>query len=92
METDMLHSAAHALPAFFHSFTDSASLALHSAGTALFIILDPIRFDHHPALHRPPRHVSRFDMRFGQRLVSLFWAKPDDQRILPNADQHIAVE
>src|SRR6202030_3475933 len=43
METDMLHSAAHALPAFFHSFTDSASLALHSAGTALFIILDPIR-------------------------------------------------
>ena len=43
METDMLHSAAHALPAFFHSFTDSASLALHSAGTALFIILDPVR-------------------------------------------------
>ena len=43
METDMLHSAAHALPAFFHSFTDSASLALHSAGTALFIILDPTR-------------------------------------------------
>ena len=43
METDMLHSAAHALPGFFHSFTDSASLAFHSAGTALFIILDPIR-------------------------------------------------
>ena len=43
METDMLHSAAHALPAYFHSFTDSASLALHSAGTALFIILDPVR-------------------------------------------------
>src|SRR5580692_6259878 len=43
METDMLHSAAHALPALFHSFTDSASLALHSAGTALFIILDPVR-------------------------------------------------
>src|ERR1700724_2573403 len=43
METDMLHSAAHALPAYFHAFTDSASLAFHSAGTALFIILDPIR-------------------------------------------------
>ena len=43
METDMLHSAAHALPAYFHAFTDSASLALHSARTALFIILDPIR-------------------------------------------------
>ena len=43
METDMLHSAAHALPTYFHAFTDSGSLALHSAKTALFIILDPVR-------------------------------------------------
>src|SRR3984893_19482565 len=43
MNTDLLHSPAHALPAFFNSFTDRGSLALHSAGTALFIILDPIR-------------------------------------------------
>src|SRR4029077_1852766 len=43
METDMLHSAAHALLTYFHSFTDGGALALHSAGTALFIILDPVR-------------------------------------------------
>jgi TctA family transporter len=43
MEPDMLHSAAHALATYFHSFTDGGALALHSAGTALFIILDPVR-------------------------------------------------
>jgi TctA family transporter len=43
METDMLHSAADALLTYAHSFRDGGALALHSAGTALFIILDPVR-------------------------------------------------
>src|ERR1700688_4409784 len=40
METDMLHSAAHALLTFLHSFSDGGAIALHSARRALFIILD----------------------------------------------------
>jgi TctA family transporter len=43
MDTDVLHSAVQALPSYWHSFADSGTLALHSAGTALFIILDPVR-------------------------------------------------
>jgi len=43
MQMDMLHSAADALLTYAHSFRDGGALALHSAGTALFIILDPIR-------------------------------------------------
>ena len=43
MDTDMLHSAADALLTYAHSFRDGGALALHSAGTALFIILDPVR-------------------------------------------------
>ncbi len=43
METDMLHSAAHALTNFFQLFAEGAGLASHSAGKALLIILDPVR-------------------------------------------------
>ncbi len=43
METDMLHSAAHALTDFFQLFAEGAGLASHSAGKALLIILDPVR-------------------------------------------------
>jgi len=43
MEMDMLHSAAHALFGFFQLFAQGAALALHSAGKALLIILDPVR-------------------------------------------------
>jgi TctA family transporter len=48
MEPDMLHSAAHALLTFLHSFTDGGGIALHSAHRALFIILD---LDHIWSLH-----------------------------------------
>jgi TctA family transporter len=43
MDMDMLHSAANAVVAYWHSFSDSGGLALHSAGEALFIILNPTR-------------------------------------------------
>ncbi len=43
METDMLHSAAHALLNFFQLFAEGAGLASHSAAKALLIILDPVR-------------------------------------------------
>jgi putative tricarboxylic transport membrane protein len=43
METDMLHSAAHALTNFFQLFAEGAGIASHSAGKALLIILDPVR-------------------------------------------------
>src|SRR5271167_4095729 len=43
MDTSLLHSAAAALLTYFHNFTDGAALALHSAGKALLIILDPVR-------------------------------------------------
>jgi TctA family transporter len=43
MDTDMLHSAANALATYWHAFSDSGALALHSAGEALFIILNPTR-------------------------------------------------
>src|ERR1700688_3768040 len=40
MEPDMLHSAAHALLTFLHSFSDGGVIALHSARRALSLILD----------------------------------------------------
>ena len=43
MESDMLHSAAHALSTYFDSFKDGGALALHSAHNALYIILNPVR-------------------------------------------------
>jgi len=43
MDTSLLHSAGDTLLNFLHIFRESAVLALHSAGSALLIILNPVR-------------------------------------------------
>jgi TctA family transporter len=43
MDTSLLHSADDTLLNFLHIFYESAALALHSAGSALLIILNPVR-------------------------------------------------
>jgi TctA family transporter len=43
MDSSLLPSVAAALHTYLHDFADGAALALHSANTALFIILNPVR-------------------------------------------------
>ena len=43
MDTSLLHSVGIGFHTYFHDFTEGAALALHSAHTALFIILNPVR-------------------------------------------------
>jgi len=43
MDTSLLHSVGVGFHTYFHDFTEGAALALHSAHTALFIILNPVR-------------------------------------------------
>ena len=43
MDTSLLHSVGIGLHTYLHDFADGAGLALHSAHTALFIILNPVR-------------------------------------------------
>ncbi|HTV36345.1 MAG TPA: tripartite tricarboxylate transporter permease [Xanthobacteraceae bacterium] len=43
MDTSLLHSVGVGFHTYLHDFTDGAALALHSAHTALFIVLDPVR-------------------------------------------------
>ncbi len=43
MDTSLLHSVGVGIHTYFSDFTDGAGLALHSAHTAFFIILNPMR-------------------------------------------------
>jgi hypothetical protein len=56
------------------------------------VTADALLGDHHPALHRPARDVELLDVRFEQGLVASFRAEADDQGILPDADDHVAVK
>src|SRR5262249_8244865 len=58
----------------------------------LVVVLDAFRGDQHPALHRPPGDVELADVRFLERLVAFLRAEADDERILPDADQQVAVQ
>src|SRR5262249_22668716 len=40
----------------------------------------------------PPGDVELADVRFLERLVAFLRAEADDERILPDADQHVAVQ
>src|SRR6516162_4471950 len=53
----------------------------------LVAALDTFPFDQHPAFHRPAGDVELVDVRLLQRLIALVRAEPDDERILPDADQ-----
>src|SRR5262249_51796339 len=64
---------------------------LHPA-TQFVVALDAFRGDQHPALHRPARDVELLDVRFEQGLVASFRAEADDQRVLPDADDHVAIK
>src|SRR5262249_28486204 len=57
----------------------------------LVVVLDALRGDQHPARHRPPGDIELADVRFLERLVAFLRAEADDERILPDADQHVAV-
>src|SRR5262249_47972060 len=58
----------------------------------LVVGLDAFRGDQHPALHRPPGDVELLDVRFLERLVASFRAEADDERILPDAHEQVAVQ
>src|SRR5262245_15232237 len=58
----------------------------------LVVVLNPFRGDHHPTVHCPARDVELPDVRFEQGLVAAFRAEADDQGILPDADDHVAVK
>src|SRR5262245_12521066 len=58
----------------------------------LLVALDTFRPDQHPALHGPTSDVELLDMRLQQGQVALVGAEPGDERILPDADEHVAVE
>src|SRR6516164_4944009 len=58
----------------------------------LVVALDAFPLDQHPALHRPAGDVELLDVRFLERLLALLWAEPDDERVLPDADEQVAVE
>src|SRR6516164_8680254 len=59
----------------------------------LLVVLDTFQADHDPPLHRaPPPDFELADLGFLQRLVALLRAEPDEQRVLPDADEHVAVQ
>src|SRR6516164_6697047 len=58
----------------------------------LLVALDTFRPDQHPALHGPTSDVELRDMRLQQGQVALVGAEPGDERILPDADEHVAAE
>src|SRR5215216_3202859 len=52
----------------------------------------PFGADHHPALHRLAGDVHGFYVRFVQKLGFLHGTETDDEKILPDADEHVAVK
>src|SRR5262245_47402048 len=58
----------------------------------LVVVLDALRLDHHPIPHRPAGDVERSDVRLPQRHFPLVRANADDQAVLPDPRQGIAVE
>src|SRR5262249_7867964 len=58
----------------------------------LLVALDTFQPDRHPSLHGPTSDVELLDMRLQQGQVVLVGAEPGDERILPDADEHVAVE
>ena len=61
-------------------------------GAQLLVVLDAYQLDQHPSLHRSARDVEFSDVRLQQCQVALVGAEPDDERVLPDADQQVAVE
>src|SRR5262249_12854062 len=58
----------------------------------LVAVLDALRLDQHPALHRPPGDVELADVRFLERLLALLRAEPHDEGVLPDPYEHVAVQ
>src|SRR6516164_836186 len=58
----------------------------------LVAALDAFPLDHYPTLHRPARDVELLDVRFEQGLVAFFRAEADNQGVLPDADDHVAIK
>src|SRR5215813_10288228 len=71
---------------------DKLHRPLHPA-LQLVVALDTFQADHDPALHRAPaRDLELADVGLLQRLVALLRAEPDEQRVLPDADEQVPVE
>src|SRR5262249_47922878 len=61
-------------------------------GAHLLTILDAFRPDQHPIPHRPAGDVDLLDVRLLQRLFTPLLAEPHHQRVLPDADEQVAVQ
>src|SRR6516165_9855988 len=58
----------------------------------LFIVYDALGLYQHPALHRLASDVEFLDVRFEHRMFVLVRTNAGDERVLPNPDEHVAVE
>src|ERR1700730_7666167 len=58
----------------------------------LVIFPDALRLDHDPSLHRLASDVEFLDVRLQQRILVTVRADTGNQRVLPDADEHVAVE
>jgi hypothetical protein len=56
------------------------------------VLLHTSRLDQHPALHRLAGDVECSDVRFLQCVLALIGTEANDHRVLPHADEHVAVE
>src|SRR5262249_2476318 len=57
------------------------------------VVLDTFQADHDPPLHRAPAlDLELADVGLLQRLVALLRAEPDEERVLPDPDEEIAVQ
>src|SRR5262249_38502464 len=59
--------------------------------TQFIVAFDAFRVNQRLSLHRPPRNVELPDVWLLQRFVAVLWAEPDDQRLLPDPDEHVAI-
>src|SRR5262249_49612188 len=58
----------------------------------LLSALNSPRLDQHPAFHRPSGDVEFLDKWLLQRIVVVVGVEPDDQEVLPDANEHVAIE
>src|SRR6185312_8784913 len=56
------------------------------------VILEAFRLHHYPAFHWPAGDVELSDVRLLKCVIVVVGAETDDQRVLPDADEHVAVE